>query len=155
MNAQTKKRRCTPLHVASYCGKLESTQLLISHGAQVDAVDNQGNSPLHHVLRGIYDWEYDGARVARLLLRHGADVNAKTNSGQTPLDLASRRPVIARLLLEHGGIAVVNTPPLQPVPERPRASSRASSRAGSRASSRASSRESSRASPSRFSFFGR
>ena len=159
VNAQTKERYCTPLHVASYCGKLESTRLLIDHGAQVDAVDDKGNTPLHYVSRGIYDSEDAGVGIARLLLEHGADVNAKTNSGQTTLDLASLRPKVAQIFLEHGAISGANTQPeqLEPEPERPREGSRAGSRANSRPSSRPSSRASSGASStqSQISFFRR
>lgn len=37
----------TPLHVASYEGKFEMVYFLLSHGANVEAKDGQGWTPLH------------------------------------------------------------------------------------------------------------
>ena len=37
----------TPLHVASGYGKLEIVRLLLDHGANVDAMDAVGQTPLH------------------------------------------------------------------------------------------------------------
>jgi ankyrin repeat protein len=105
-----RKDHWTPLHIASYFGNSEIVRLLIDHGAEVDAVDDFGKTPLHDVTRGEYKSQDDGVRVARLLLDHGADVNAKARSGDTPLDLASisERPKLAELFLEHA--ANVNAP---------------------------------------------
>jgi len=66
-------------------------------------VDEFGETPLHDVSQGTYDFEEAGVGVARLLLEHGADVNAKVMFGSTPLDLVPRstRPKLAQLLLEH------------------------------------------------------
>ena len=56
----------TPLHVASYYGKLEIVQLLLANGAKVDGVDNIGETPLHRLSKGKYESEEDGVSVARL-----------------------------------------------------------------------------------------
>jgi ankyrin len=119
VNAPSKRRR-TPLHVAAYFGKPKIARLLLEHGARGGAVDEQGDTPLHDVSQGEYDSEDAGVGAARLLLARGADANARSRSGGTPLDLASQRPKVAQLLLEHGTIAGAD--PL-PDPERPRASS--------------------------------
>ena len=95
--------RWTPLHIASWSGKLEIVQVLIDHSAEVDAVDDFGKTPLHFVSQGKYESQKDGVRIAQLLLDHGADVNAKSRAGTTPLTMAYRneRPKLAELLLQH------------------------------------------------------
>ena len=102
VNARRNDHR-TPLHVASYNGKLEIAQVLIDFGADVGAVDHFGKTPLHDVSRGKYEFEDVGVRIAQLLLNHGADGNVKTGSGMTPLAFVSRRkrPKLAKLLRGH------------------------------------------------------
>ncbi|KAH9014860.1 ankyrin repeat-containing domain protein [Lactarius hengduanensis] len=118
VNGQTKNKG-TPLHFASYNGRLEIVQLLLDHGATADAVDDWGETPLHDVSKGEYDYEESGVDVARALLKHGADANTMSGSGKTPLDLVSRsrRPKLAQLLFEHRVIVNART-------ERPRSSLR-------------------------------
>ena len=113
VNAQARDRR-TPLHVASYYGKLEIVRLLLDRGAKVNAVDDWGDTPLHDVSRNECDFEDTGVGIARLLLEHGADVDAKSRFGKTPFDLAFKRPNVAQILLKHSAISGVN---MQPEPE--------------------------------------
>ncbi len=103
VNGQT-RQQCTPLHVASFNGKLEIARLLLDHGAKVDAVDDFGKTPLHDVSRGKHNSEEASVGVARLLLEHGGDVNGQTKQQCTPLHAASfnGKMEIARLLLDHG-----------------------------------------------------
>ena len=84
-----RKDHWTPLHLASHCGKLDMVQLLLDHGASVNAEDNLLRSPLHHVTGGQYAVEEDGVRVSKLLIERGADVNAQDLHCETPLHLAS------------------------------------------------------------------
>lgn len=84
-----RKDHWTPLHLASHCGKLDMVQLLLDHGASVNAEDNLLRTPLHHVTAGEYAVEEDGVRVSRLLIERGADVNAQDLHCETPLHLAS------------------------------------------------------------------
>lgn len=71
---------------------------LISRGAQVDARDNDGNTPL------ITAVQLSDADSARLLLQSGAKVNATNAGGETPLIIAVQRRdlVSVRLLIQNG-----------------------------------------------------
>ncbi|VDL77358.1 unnamed protein product [Nippostrongylus brasiliensis] len=53
--------------------------LLVSRGAQVDAADTYGMTPLHYAAMK------DNGSAARALIRNHANVNAKTIKGTTPL----------------------------------------------------------------------
>ena len=64
----------TPLHAASYFGKVEIVRLLLDHGADLEA-NAEGEKPLHKVSGSEYRSQEDGVRVAQLLLERGADVN--------------------------------------------------------------------------------
>jgi len=91
----------TPLHVALYRGHLDVAQLLIEHGADAKAKDDNKLTPLHLASRCGH------TEVTRVLLEHGADMEARNNNGCTPLLMASVRShlEVARLLLERGADA--------------------------------------------------
>jgi len=120
------------LHAASNKGHLDAVSLLRDLGAEVNATDERGRTPLWQAYDGGHlqvmrllldhgaapDVRYDDcgllthdascrgrAEAIRLLLQHNADVNAPrpvTNS--TPLHLASSmgHADVAQILLEHG-----------------------------------------------------
>ena len=74
-------------------------ELLIAKGANIDAVDLKGKTPLSHAA-------YSGYKeLAELLISKGANVNAIDNKGRTPLDWAtySRHKDLMELLIRHGG----------------------------------------------------
>jgi len=87
----------TPLHLAAWKGRKETTELLIAAGADLEAKDKEGMTPLYLTADGGHK------EVVELLITKGADVNAKGNDGTTPLDWAKRHPEIADLLRKHGG----------------------------------------------------
>lgn len=74
------------------------TQLLLGHGANLDARDSDGYTPLHCSSR------WGSVEGTRLLLKYGTIIVAEDNEGRTPLQLSLRhgRQDIAVCLKEHG-----------------------------------------------------
>jgi ankyrin repeat protein len=70
------------LHFAANKKNLEVAQLLVSHGADVNANDTKGSAPLHMAVYG------SGEDMLRFLLDQGANINAKDGEGCTPLQVA-------------------------------------------------------------------
>ena len=88
----------TALMTASSQGYVAIAELLISHGADVNAVNSQGRTALMEAVRlGSLD-------VAALLIKHGANINAKDHYGNTPLmhSVSSNEGRIIELLLTYG-----------------------------------------------------
>ena len=86
-----KRLEYTPLHWAAYLGDLKMVKLLISKGADLDAVDPSYGTPLHLAA------EQAHVEVVEFLLGSGAQVSASSPSwGHTPLHRASWGPVVRR-----------------------------------------------------------
>ena len=116
----TNRRRATPLHYAcdprpqsggtwDPAAQLELISQLVASGANVDAVDSGGITPLHRAVRA----RSPGA--VRDLLHHGARVDVRSARGATPLQMAmhttgasgtagtaAEQHEIIALLTEHG-----------------------------------------------------
>ncbi|MHC9541916.1 MAG: ankyrin repeat domain-containing protein [Vulcanimicrobiota bacterium] len=90
--------RETLLHKASYDGKSDAVSWLLSRGADPDAVDKYGLTPLHYAVNADQD------SIVKILCAHGADVNKKDYSGDTPLQLAAERKnrTAIRILRQYG-----------------------------------------------------
>ncbi|MFC1781261.1 ankyrin repeat domain-containing protein, partial [Planctomycetota bacterium] len=82
VNAQDERGR-TPLYGAISAGDAAIAQILITHGADVDARSGRVNSTILHGAVRRRDKD-----MVELLIQSGADVNAEDSAGQTPLDLA-------------------------------------------------------------------
>ncbi|MBP5403979.1 MAG: ankyrin repeat domain-containing protein [Elusimicrobiaceae bacterium] len=102
----------TPLHGASSRGPLELVKLLVSNGADVNAINEDGTTPLRDAV------QEDKLEIAKFLLQQGANqtINQRyefkngssSGDGETALFNASSA-AMAKLLIENGAqIAVVN-----------------------------------------------
>nr|KAG5696427.1 hypothetical protein BaRGS_020964 [Batillaria attramentaria] len=103
---------CTPLHhfaadlpcsnhnvlsvvdvkMEACCGKLACMGLLLDAGADVNAVDDSGSTPLHHALK---KYRLDSVRY---LLRRGALPGPRNNAGETPLEVADQQQILQCVL---------------------------------------------------------
>jgi ankyrin repeat protein len=89
------------LHDAIEMGWIEWVRQLIEGGADVNAADRRGVTPLHAAI------EHGELDIARLLIETGADVNERDDIDDTALHWACTyaRPKAVRLLFSHGGDA--------------------------------------------------
>ncbi len=94
----------TLLHWMTATGREEAVRILLSHGADPNAVEELGETPLHWAVGG------GDAGIAELLLSSHADVNAVAEWAGTPLHRAVREgnTGLAELLLAYG--AQINAP---------------------------------------------
>jgi ankyrin repeat protein len=103
VNSRDFDEKETPLHVSSRHGHVEIARVLLDHGADTEARDDDGHSPLDLVVLGGH------VELAQVLLEHGADANAQGNLRWTSLYWASYRgkPAVAQVLLSHGADVTV------------------------------------------------
>ncbi|MEK6481224.1 DUF1697 domain-containing protein [Catalinimonas sp. 4WD22] len=89
--------KVTPLHSAVAIGNYDLCKLLLEHGADPNARQQQGVTPLHSAAHNGF------TSITQLLIDHGADVHAVMESGQTPLMMAEEASfsVTAKLLKEY------------------------------------------------------
>jgi ankyrin repeat protein len=91
-------------------GKVEGMASLITSGADVNATNNLGQTPLHVAAENIGGWDGNNPPVNepfQLLIYSKANVNARDNQGLTPLDIvalsdSSFRKEATRALLDAG-----------------------------------------------------
>ncbi|MGD8787012.1 MAG: ankyrin repeat domain-containing protein, partial [Phycisphaerales bacterium] len=93
------------LRQAVVMGNADQVRSLLSEGADINARDRIGGTPLHTAVQN------RNLELIELLLDEGADIDARNNSGQTPLHLAVNysRQNIAELLIEKGADINITT----------------------------------------------
>ena len=91
VDAQDGVKRCTALHMAARRGNAEAAAALLDCGADLEARDSHGETPLRRAVN------CDKTGLASLLLARGADVRSKARNGTIPMG-AARSPAMRRLL---------------------------------------------------------
>ncbi|NXF38146.1 ASB10 protein, partial [Nyctibius bracteatus] len=106
VNSRTEEEDDTALHVAARHGLAEHVQLLLRYGAELEAKNEEGQTPLNAACAQPHqpqdmDRYY---RVCQLLVESGASINAADRDRQRPLHLACKNAnaQIAELLLARG-----------------------------------------------------
>jgi ankyrin repeat protein len=102
VNVVTGSWGITPLHSAASNGNsAETAQLLIDYGADMEARDGSGATPL---VRAANNRNNGYAPVAEVLLKNGADVNAFDRKGMTPFHYAvgNGHVDVVHILIEYG-----------------------------------------------------
>jgi len=98
--AYRSKKRCAPEEVdeSSCTATLEKLELLLKHGANVNAVISNGFTLLHFAALS------SDMELMALLIKHEPNVNAVDSYGRTPLHLAAEKGdmELMELLLKHG-----------------------------------------------------
>ena len=87
VNARCGSIQVTPLHNADVDGSVKTVKFLISKGANVNARDGKGDTPLHAAAFTSYGSPLD---IARILVEHGGDIDARNKAGLTVLDVYQR-----------------------------------------------------------------
>ncbi len=127
-NAKSKLGNTPLIVAAAYPQSTSVIELLLAHGAELDATNNRGNTALRNAITVgdlktvklllLHGAAINGGRnatsdlavaaerghleIVQLLLDHGADVNAKGGRHALHAALLAQKPAIARLLLKHG-----------------------------------------------------
>src|SRR5262249_20400799 len=84
-------KRCTALHMAARRGNVEIAEALLGSGADIEARDILGDTPLRRAVN------CGQTAVAGLLISRGADVHSSGSKGLTPVR-AARSVAMKRLL---------------------------------------------------------
>ena len=82
VNAHTGVKRCTALHMAARRGNVSVAKALLECGANIEARDSLGDSPLRRAVN------CGKTEMAAFLVAQGADVNSKGSKGKSVRDAA-------------------------------------------------------------------
>ena len=95
------------LHCAAKAGFLKVIDVLLENGADIDAVDHNGESPLFEAIRSTIKNRDKQRATTEALLNNRANINLKNKRGLTPLQIAQQMrrddaDKIVALLKKHG-----------------------------------------------------
>ena len=87
--------RCTgnsfmPFHFAIWYANYEAAEILLNAGADINAADVEGKTPLMLTVTEIYDFE-NILRAVEFLTQHGADISLKDKDGKRALEMFTAR----------------------------------------------------------------
>jgi len=100
VNTKTTAYGGTPLHWASSSREPELVKLFISNGANIDAVNNDNETPLWQAVKwrlepqvcsrwtGFIEFFEEYEAIISELVAHGADINVQSKDGRSPLMIA-------------------------------------------------------------------
>ncbi|KAK2703938.1 putative ankyrin repeat protein RF_0381 [Artemia franciscana] len=85
-------------------GDIEGVKVIIDEGAEIDAKDVLGKTPLHYAVEKKRTSDIKMTDIVKMLLDNGARINAKNRNGETPLHCAIEKKniIMTELLLRHG-----------------------------------------------------
>lgn len=96
------------LHTAVNSGAINSVNMMIDRGANINLPGDEGVTPLMTSVRATYR---NGLEITKLLIKRGANINARAGKGSTALMYASSGVAdhyedeyvqVVRLLIKHG-----------------------------------------------------
>jgi len=108
LDRPTEVKGLTPLHIAARHAEAETVAWLIEQGADLNAQDREGLTPLHWAAHSLHTQDANGLRQ---LLEAGADPTLKNDEGQDvwtylldrhPNRLWGQAPIALGFLLRHG-----------------------------------------------------
>jgi ankyrin repeat protein len=99
----------TALHIAAQCANEKMLSLLLGRGANIEALDDEGGTPLMLACNFGYMPLKPSSAVVSLLLDEGANPNAQDKTGRTALKLIRQSgldeaKMIAQILVDRGTI---------------------------------------------------
>jgi truncated hemoglobin YjbI len=95
VDANDGAKHCTALHMAARRGNVEVAEALLDCGADMEACDSLGETPLRRSAN------CNKIEVAALLVARGADIHSKGSKGTTPVQAA--RTIAMKRLLQTAG----------------------------------------------------
>ncbi|KAF3916445.1 hypothetical protein ABW21_db0209022 [Orbilia brochopaga] len=84
-SAEAIPERVSELHLATYFGLCKSLEILLQEGAELEASDSDGSTPLSWAAK------YGNAAAAQVLIDHEADLETMNNDGYTPFNQIAQR----------------------------------------------------------------